>query len=277
MTYSINLTIHNKESLAKQVLEAIKQNTTGNYEVVVVLDGCSDGSESIVHEFFKQNSNIAHKVLYANDVFETKANNIAAKNSTGDFVVIVQDDVIVTELGWNERLAKPAKALEEVFAVTARTAYNYRLNPNSQHLILPKEKDLAIDNSWSDILYHEGVADLSQGLSRDAFAVRSCVNRGPLLLDHSVLEAANYFDEAFAPQDQDDADLCYRVFKQFNKVAGCYATGFISDNSWGSTRPDGHNPAQWLLKAHHKNTRLLYERHEQIINQVNISQNIKLI
>lgn len=274
MKYSINLTIHNKGFLIGRVLNALKEQTTGDYEIVIVLDGCSDDSEYIVDRFFLENKNIAHKILYADDVFETKANNIAAKNSSGDCVIIVQDDVVVGEMGWNERLAIPLKTFSEVFAVTARTAYNYRFNTNSEHIKLPESIDLQIDSCWSDILYHESVADNSRGLPREIFAVRNCVNRGPLLIDHGVLEAVNYLDEAYAPQDQDDADLCYRVFKRFGKVAGCYPTHFISDLSWGGSRPDGSNQAPWSLKAHHKNTRLLYTRHQDIIHSINIDQDI---
>jgi len=40
---------------------------------------------------------------------------------------------------------------------------------------------------------------------------------------------------------------------------------YQSDNSWGGTRVSGQ-PAPWLLKAHHKNTKLFYERHKDLIN-----------
>jgi len=188
----------------------------------------------------------------------------------------VQDDVIVDEVGWNERLAKPAIAISEVFAVTARTAYNYRYNPHSQHIKLTEVDDLAIDTCWSDILYHESVADQSRGLPRDVFAIRSCVNRGPLLIDHEVLQSVGYLDEIYSPQDQDDADLCYRVYQKHGKVAGCYPTNFISDLSWGGSRPDGSNQAAWSLKAHHKNTRILYNRHKNAIHNINIDRNLIL-
>ena len=53
---SINLTIHNKAFLIKRVLDGIKNNTINTYELVIVLDGCTDESESIVDEFISSNS-----------------------------------------------------------------------------------------------------------------------------------------------------------------------------------------------------------------------------
>ena len=51
---------------------------------------------------------------------------------------------------------------------------------------------------------------------------------------------------------------------------------YESDNTWGSTRPDGHTPAPWLFKAHHKNTRIVWDRHHDIILNENHDDNRKL-
>jgi len=179
--YSINVTVFNKGFLIERVLESIRLNTVGNYEIIVVLDGCTDDSEAVVKSFFEKYSKISHKILYADNVFETKANNIAAKVSTGDYIIIVQDDIIINEYGWNLRLAKPVESFSDVYAVTGDTAYNYILNTNSNHIKLSKEVDLSIDNCWSDITTTVDRAKKEEGLSRDIFAIRNSVNRGPLL------------------------------------------------------------------------------------------------
>ena len=111
---SINLTIFNKGFLVERVLSAIKDNTVLDYELIVVLDGCTDNSEANVLKFFNEN-NINHKIFYADNVFETKANNIAAKNSEGDIIIIVQDDMVIDEKVWDERLIKPIRAFDDVF------------------------------------------------------------------------------------------------------------------------------------------------------------------
>ena len=112
---SINLTIHNKEFLLRNVLEGIKENTTSTYEIVSVLDGCNDASESILDKFISDNPSIKVKKLFADNVFETKSNNIAAKSSEGDFIVIIQDDMVIKERGWDERMLRPFSRFDDIF------------------------------------------------------------------------------------------------------------------------------------------------------------------
>jgi glycosyltransferase involved in cell wall biosynthesis len=271
--HSLILTVHNKEFILSQVLESIKKYTTNNYELIVVLDGCTDSSEDILDNFINQNKNLKVKKIYTPDVFETKANNSGLKEATGDKVIIIQDDMIINEDAWNLRLQKPFDEFNDVFAVTASSAFNYRFNSSSQHIQLSSEIDREIGDCWSDIFIYESHINRSQGLSRNIFAVRNNVCRGPLMIDHSDLVKLNYFDEIFEPQDQDDADLCYRSFKKLGKVVGAYWIDYISEVSWGGTRPDGNNPAPWLLRAHHKNTRIVFERHRDIILNENHDQN----
>jgi glycosyltransferase involved in cell wall biosynthesis len=271
--HSLILTVHNKEFILSQVLESIKKYTTNNYELIVVLDGCTDSSEDILDNFINQNKNLKVKKIYTPDVFETKANNSGLKEATGDKVIIIQDDMIINEDAWNLRLQKPFDEFNDVFAVTASSAFNYRFNSSSQHIHLSPEIDREIGDCWSDIFIYESHINRSQGLNRNIFAVRNNVCRGPLMIDHSDLIKLNYFDEIFEPQDQDDADLCYRSFKKLGKVVGAYWIDYISEISWGGTRPDGNNPAPWLLRAHHKNTRIVFERHRDIILNENHDQN----
>jgi glycosyltransferase involved in cell wall biosynthesis len=271
--HSLILTVHNKDFILLKVLESIKKYTTNNYELIVVLDGCSDASESILDNFISENKDLKIKKIYTPDVFETKANNAGLKEAVGDKVIIIQDDMIINEDDWNIRLQKPFDEFNDVFAVTASSTFNYRFNQSSKHIQLKPEVDREIGDCWSDIFTYESHINRSQGLSRNIFAVRNNVCRGPLMIDHADLVKLNYFDEIFEPQDQDDADLCYRAFKELDKVVGAYWIDYISDISWGGTRPDGNNPASWLLKAHHKNTRIVFDRHKDIIFNENHDQN----
>lgn len=263
--HSLVLTVHDKGWLLPQVLDGIKNNTTGTYELVVVLDGCSDNSEEVLDTFIKEEQRISVKKIITPDVFETKANNAGIRECDGDYIIIIQDDMVIKEPGWNKRMQKPFDEFIDVFGVTARSTWNYRLNPHSRHLNLPKEQDLLIDNEWSDILLHQNHINRDEGLNRTTFAVRNNICRGPMMLDHSDLLRLKMFDEIFEPQDQDDTDLCFRAFKELGKVVGGYWIDYDSDLTWGSTRPNGTDPAPWLLKAHHKNTRIVWERHQDLI------------
>ena len=258
--HSIILTVHNKDWLLEKVLEGIYYNTRTPYELKIVLDGCTDNSERVVWDTLLSTP-VDWKLLHAPDVYETKANNLGLKAASGDKVIIIQDDIIVNEKDWNIRMEKPFKAFDDVFAVTGNTAHNWVFNPNTIHLGMEDN----LDDCWCDILHHVDHASRTHILPRDVFAARCTANRGPLMLDHSDLQKLNYLDEKFSPQDMDDHDLNYRAYKELGKVAGAYWIDFISDNAWGGTRVSGQ-PAPWLLKSHHKNTKLFYERYKDLIN-----------
>jgi glycosyltransferase involved in cell wall biosynthesis len=255
---SINLTIFNKGFLIERVLNAIKKNSVLDYEIVIVLDGCTDNSEEIVINFFKSN-NIKHKIFYADNVFETKANNIAAKNSDNDIIIIIQDDMIINELGWDERLIKPLKKFDDVVSVSANCAHDFIYNPNNI-----SEKLNYVPSFHCDIL--KDVNHVRKyNIERDIFSIRSTSNRGPLAINHVDMEKLNYFDECFSPQMDDDHDFHYRAYEKMGKITGLYWIDFISELRWGSTRLPNAN--SWIVPTSHKNQRLLWNRHrEQIIN-----------
>lgn len=260
MNDSIVLTVHNKAWLIRDVIERIFNFTSSNVELILIFDGCTDNSEFIAETTIKTKpKNFSIKKTTTPDIFETKANNVGLKMSTGDNIIIVQDDMLIDEHDWNLRLRKPIIEYNDVFAVTARTAHNWIYNKTNQHEFLKEN----LDSCWCDILIHTEHANCTN-IDRNTFAIRDSVNRGPLLLKHNVIEQLNYLDEDFAPLDMDDHDLCFRAFKKFGMKSGCYWIKYISKDSWGGTRING-SPAKWLLKSNHKNTKLVWERHKDLI------------
>ncbi len=261
---SINLTIHNKDFLVRECLERIKRFTKGKYEIISVIDGCTDRSDEILDAFIKENPNIAIKKIITDNVFETKANNVAAKNSEGDFIAIIQDDMLINEDGWDLRMLEPFIAFSDVFSVTSRCSHNWKINEESAHMNMDKIPD----GMWSDILIHLDHADRNN-TSRDSFEIRDSSNRGPLLINHSDFERMNYFDEEFFPQDMDDHDLHYRAKKELGKITGLYWIDYISDINWGGTRENGVTK-QWMLDSNHKNQKIIYKRHKELLIGGNI-------
>jgi glycosyltransferase involved in cell wall biosynthesis len=265
--FSLILTVHNKDWLIGEVIRRIRKNTICNYELIVVLDGCTDNSEAIVLDSIDKDNT---KVIYTPDVFETKANNAGLRMASGDYVIIIQDDMLINEYGWNVRMRKPFDAFGDVFAVTSRTSHNWKFNPNTKHLGMIEN----LNTCWSDICIHTNHSDRNN-TPRNEFAIRSSVNRGPLLIDHSDLQSLNYLDEEFSPQDMDDHDLMYRMHKKLEKVCGCYWIDYESRDDWGGTRVSG-SPASWLLESNHKNMKIFYERHKDLIHLDYQNENRKL-
>lgn len=259
---SLNLTVHNQEPLLREVLDRLAHFTRGPYELVIVLDGCKDRSEVICAEFIRDHPRLKIKLLQAPNVFETKANNLAAQQSEGEHIVIVQDDMLIAEDGWNQRLIKPLLRWDDIFAVTSRTAHDWVANPATRdlHRSLDSYRDEEVE--WCDILNHVNHRT-RVNTPRDVFIIKDTVNRGPLAIRHADFRRLGYFDEGFAPQDMDDHDLCYRARRQLGKRAGLYWINFICKDDWGATRRQGR--PVWLYRAHQANMRRVWERHRQLI------------
>jgi glycosyltransferase involved in cell wall biosynthesis len=259
---SFILTVHNKGFLISRVIESIKKFSHGVYQLIIVLDGCTDESSKIVNEFKINNPDLNILIIETPDVFETKANNVGLKEVIYDIAIIIQDDMVINEENWNDRLTKPFREFNDVFAVTANCAHNWEINHSSKHLLTTENNN----HEWSDILNHVDHAN-KHTISRDIFAIRQCVNRGPLAINYNDFKNLGFFDETFAPLDMDDHDLCFRMSETLNKVVGCYLIDYISEPNWGGTRING-KPAAWQLEANQKNTRIVFERHvEKIKNK----------
>jgi glycosyltransferase involved in cell wall biosynthesis len=249
---SVVLTIHNKENLVERCLGSILSLSKDMSELIIVLDGCTDNSQYLVEKRLG-NCDIIHKVVFTDDVFETKANNAGLREATQKYVILVQDDVVVDELGWDSRIIKPLQVYDDIFAVTAKNAHNNYLTgkkPGSGH----------------DLIKH---GEITNGLKgpRDRIEIRDSVNRGPLALDRDKALSLNFFDEVYAPFVWDDHDICYRA-KEKGWFCGSYSVKFISEKQWGTTRENPKSHSVWKT-SNEKNQKIFYERYYDLLLKPN--------
>jgi len=212
------LTIHNKESLAERVCTSLVNNLSDiNNQIIVVFDGCTDNSENIVKDVLDKITNKKIDYVYTDDVYETKANNAGLKLVDNDYVVLIQDDMVVNEKDFDLRMLQPFLKFDDVFAVTSFVAHNNVYNESTRQI------------NYIDVARNTES-------SRDIFYAREYANRGPLMYDFKDVVKLNYLDEYFAPQNYDDMDISMRAFKELGKVSGLYWVDYISDPNWGTTR-----------------------------------------
>lgn len=226
---SVILTIHNKGWLASTVIDGFIKYTSTPFELVVVYDGCTDNSKNAVESVLKtyskrpgENKIRNYVEVITPDIHETRANNAGMKSSTGKYAILVQDDMIVNEVGWDKRLMRPMNLWNDVFAVSARNALTH----------LPGISNLKVIGRIED----DTPRGYYDNLDRNLFRVRQSVNRGPLCLDMEKVKKLNYLDEEFAPSDCDDADICWRAFLNHGWRCGVYPIDYLSDLNWGTAR-----------------------------------------
>ena len=224
MSSSIILTIFNKEHILENILQGLFANTSANVlEYIFVLDGCKDNSEKILLGMVGNIPHGAkHTILYADNVFELRANNIGLRHCTTDYAIIVQDDMLIMEKDWDLRLIKPILAFNDIWAVTARTSCS-----------------LNMDGTWYNIKESAvgHLIGINNTLPRDRCYIGQVVNRGPLLIKMNIFKEEGLFDESLPGIiGCDDVEMCLRMFKKHKLRCCMYWILYSSPLEWGATR-----------------------------------------
>jgi len=237
------LTTHNKENMIADVCNSILTNISELTEqIIVVFDGCIDKTEEITKDILKD-YNKKLDFVYTDDVFELRANNAGLKIVENDYVILIQDDMIINEKDFDKRMLKPFINFNDVFAVTAQTAHNNK-----------------IKNGY---IHPYNLADRRNGYPRDFYGIREIANRGPLMYNYSDVVKLNFFDEELCPNSYDDHDISYRAYEKLGKVSGIYWIDYQSEPHWGT----GRNKNQKLhADAHIKNMGIIINRYSKLLN-----------
>ena len=117
-------------------------------------------------------------------------------------------------------MQKPFNKFDDVFAVTARTAHNYRANQTLY---------LGMKETWTTvgvILFSVVMGFDASNTPRNIFAVRATVNRGPLMINLNDLKKLNYLDEAYSHRIWMTMTTMFRAHKELGKVCGLYSIKF---------------------------------------------------
>jgi GT2 family glycosyltransferase len=102
---SILIVTYNCREFLRPCLDSIGRNTAyPNYELVVVDNNSSDGSQDIVREYAAGDPRIRLEALAENRGF-AGGNNEAARRSAGEYLLLLNPDTIVT-FGWLHRLLR---------------------------------------------------------------------------------------------------------------------------------------------------------------------------
>lgn len=97
MKYSIIVPAYNTEKYIDKCLDSIFSNTYKNFEVIIVNDGSTDKTESIIKKYIKKYNNIIY--IKQKNMGLSMARNNGIKKATGDYLLFIDsDDYIDKEL-----------------------------------------------------------------------------------------------------------------------------------------------------------------------------------
>jgi GT2 family glycosyltransferase len=234
------VTIHNKEHLIHRVLNGIlfsTKNSTSAIQIICVLDGCTDNSETIIDDFASHLSGNYHlHKLYENDVHELLSLNTALRyidtlESDGeDIIFFLQDDVILEEENLGQLIQYLYDQNEKLGYISFRCGLFTDIDANGilyEHSFLESEY-----GHWKQLnLTHFVEVENKQ------FGICEAVIKSPTCIKKRILDEVGHFDENLAPFGHDDLDLSIRlnILGYSNAIFGAK---FTSKLDWGGTRDE---------------------------------------
>jgi glycosyltransferase involved in cell wall biosynthesis len=218
----------NRLNILKKTLDALLNQSypKENYEIIVVDDGSTDGTEDMVTDFCKGERPFAPTITYLRQSPNKKgpaaANNLGIKNAKGEYVLFLNDDVIADH-----------HLIEEHMKYHVRTGRD-----RSQPGIIVQGR--VINTSSLDDLgkKHEGYGGGYSDLSFGYFTTWNCSIKKQILID------AGLFDEDFVNLCWEDVEFGYRLRKmhikqKYNKMAFGYhyrSEFSLKDLNWVKTK-----------------------------------------
>lgn len=249
---SVVLPIYNKERTIKSLVSLLHGVCLEykNVEVHIIFDGCTDKSEKIVRDFYRNVK--SYRVTYeiTPNLFEVKTNNAGLKKSSGKYCVIVQDDnyifdknIFFEAISFLDRSSK-AVILGGLAGVNYYPRETKNLVGKGQIVMNKKE------------VYWRQDEKTDSDLKNKIFEVDACM-RGPLFFRKSFLDEYGYLDEVYAPLHHDDMDICFRARHIGYKV---YCMLFDVLNT--SLTVAKYNEEKWKywMKIYNRNCDILYSR-----------------
>jgi glycosyltransferase involved in cell wall biosynthesis len=225
--FSIVIPIYNQEKIIKKNIESILKNTSEKYyELIIILDCCSDNSEEITKKFIQDKRTetyplLTNIIILKSEIplFETSADNVGFYCSQGQYILEIQADMEMTEYGYNMRLLKPFLLNKNIIGISGRCCHSY-------------DETQGVGKMGRDIT--KSLLELN--IDRNAYYIGETCNRGPLLLDHSKLKELNYLDEKNFFLDNSDHDLFARAYFIKKWECGYVPIDYNSPLEDGSTR-----------------------------------------
>lgn len=219
----IVISIFNQEKIVERILAGVCRNTVTPFNLILVFDGCVDQTKQKALAWLEK-YRPAHMLELttqdAPDVYETKATNIGLKLGKEDYIITIQDDMEIKELGWEVRLTYPIRKFDDVFSTGAYIAHD----PDFDQFKPPIEK------------YRHARGRKYFNAKRGVFYIRAIAMRSPVAFRADYLRKLDYLNEAYAPSTLDEADVQMRAWDQFGLRSGLYWIDYLSKPSWSKSK-----------------------------------------
>jgi len=210
-TVSIIVVSYNTREMTLECLRSVAAETRSPYELIVVDNDSSDGSAEAIAAEFPEISLIASKENYG----FARANNIAATQARGEYVLLLNPDTVVLD-GAIDRLLEFARAKPEAKIWGGRTHYgDGSLNPTCCFQRMSVWRLFCRATGLSSLLgNHQLVSEAYGGWAMDTVRPVDIVTGCFLLIPRDLWTALGGFDLTYFMYGE-EADLCIRAKAEY--------------------------------------------------------------
>ena len=198
---SIIIPCFNQLKYTKKCLESIEQYTTAPYELLLVDNGSTDPTREYLQKYAEGHEHV-RIILNDKNLGFAAANNQGLQKAKGDFVLLLNNDVAVTE-GWLDRLIA-----------------HFEKSPDIG-MVGPMSNAVSGNQLVENVLYKDdlnAMQSFAQKFASDNHGKATEIMRLVgfcLLIRKEVLEVIGGLDETYVSGNFEDDDLCLR-----SRIAG---------------------------------------------------------
>lgn len=119
---SVIIPVYNVKNFIESTLDSVREQTYENWELLAVLDGCTDGSDETVREYRRRTQDDRIRVIAQPcNMGAAKARNRGLKEAAGRFIAYLDAD----DLWMPDKLKKQLNFMEQKQAAFSFTGYEF--------------------------------------------------------------------------------------------------------------------------------------------------------
>lgn len=250
---SVVIPTFNNERVLRQCLEAWQRVGGDAVEVIVVEDGCRDGTPALLDEIAATPWGRTHlRWRHEDDAHELRCTNAGIALARGTLVMAWQDDMFL-RAPW---LVPELRATFAAYPDLGMLSLSRGLNCAPFDRPIERWEDLV---DWRRLQSTIGPAPGNWFRLQEVDSVIR-----PWIVRRACLDRVGLLDEAFRPTEWDEADLAFRIRAEGWKVATCGYERLRAYTHLGSTTI-GKQPSASYLEKVLRNGRLFHARWDAAI------------
>ncbi len=245
----------NNQAVLRECLSRWQRFGGEDLEVIVIEDGCKDGTPALLDEIAVRPWGQRHlRWMHEEDAHELRCTNRGIAAARGDLVMAWQDDMFL-HVPW---LVPELHATFEAYPDLGMLSLSRGLN------CLPLEGPI---ERWEDLIDWRRLQSTIGPAPRNWFRLQEVdIVIRPWVVRRTCLDRVGPLDEAFRPTEWDEADLACRIREAGWKVATCGYERLRAYAHLGSTTI-GARPSPSYLEKVLRNGRLFHQRWDAMIAQ----------